>query len=183
MCLHCISLSVMPVLCACFGMFCLSISVGGELLGQLREGLGRTGGWGACELRGSTFCGVCVCASEVPVSCCRVFCHWLRRAVTRFELINVCTSTFDWTLLCHRQGHYNIMVTVMAHSAIHFIIEGLRVVYGPVFTQHKGLTDPLRPCGPSLRPLQGPDVRLPKMLTFRRDNTAARAVIGPLTKT
>ena len=31
----------------------------------------------------------------------------------------------------------------------------------------RGLTDPLRPCGPSLRPPQGPDVRLPKIVTFR----------------
>ena len=35
----------------------------------------------------------------------------------------------------------------------------------------------------SLRPPQGPDVRFPKMLTLRRDDAAARAVIGPLTKT
>ena len=31
-----------------------------------------------------------------------------------------------------------------------------------------GFTDPLRPCGPSLRPPQGPDVHLPKMSTLRR---------------
>ena len=49
--------------------------------------------------------------------------------------------------------------------------------------QRKGGTDPLRPCGPSLRPPQGPDVRLPKIVTLRRGDTAARAVIGPLTKT
>ena len=47
MCLHCISLFVVPVvLCACIGMFNLSISVGGESAGQLGEGLKRTGGWG-----------------------------------------------------------------------------------------------------------------------------------------
>ena len=40
--------------------------------------------------------------------------------------------------------------------------------------QRKGVKDPLRPCGPSLHPLQGPVVRLV---------VAARAVIGPLTKT
>ena len=34
-----------------------------------------------------------------------------------------------------------------------------------------------------LGPPQGPDVRLPKILTFRRGDAAARAVIGPLTKT
>ena len=39
--------------------------------------------------------------------------------------------------------------------------------------------DPLRPCGPSLRPPQGPDVRLPKIVTFRRGDAATRPVIGP----
>ena len=43
----------MPVvLCAYIGMFYLSISVGDELPGQLGEGLGRTGGRGACTLKG-----------------------------------------------------------------------------------------------------------------------------------
>ena len=37
------------------------------------------------------------------------------------------------------------------------------------------------PCGPSSRPPQGPDVCLPKTVTFRRGDAAARAVIGPLT--
>ena len=37
--------------------------------------------------------------------------------------------------------------------------------------------------GPALRPPQGPDVRLPEIVTFRRGEAAARAVIGPLTKT
>ena len=41
----------------------------------------------------------------------------------------------------------------------------------------------LRPCGLSLRQPQGPDVRLPKIVTFRRGEVAARAVICPLTKT
>ena len=43
--------------------------------------------------------------------------------------------------------------------------------------------DPLRPCVPSLRPPQGPDVRLPKIVTLRLRDTAARAVIGPITRT
>ena len=47
----------------------------------------------------------------------------------------------------------------------------------------EGFTDPLRQCGPSLRPPQGPDVRLQKMVTLHREDTAASAVIGPLTKT
>ena len=34
---------------------------------------------------------------------------------------------------------------------------------------------------PSLRPPQGPDVRLPKIVTFPRGDAEARAVIGPLT--
>ena len=34
-----------------------------------------------------------------------------------------------------------------------------------------------------LRTPYGPDVRLPKIVTFRRGDAAARAVIGPLTKT
>ena len=43
----------MPVvLCAYIGMFYLSISVGDESPGQLGEGLGRTGGRGACTLKG-----------------------------------------------------------------------------------------------------------------------------------
>ena len=52
-----------------------------------------------------------------------------------------------------------------------------------MFTQRKGVTDPLRPCGPPLRPPQGPDVGLTKILTFCRGDAAARAVIGPLTET
>ena len=47
----------------------------------------------------------------------------------------------------------------------------------------RGFTELLRPCVPSLSPPQGPDVRLPKILTFRRGDAAARAVIGTLTKT
>ena len=39
------------------------------------------------------------------------------------------------------------------------------------------------PCKPSLRPPLGPVVRLPEIVTFRRGDTIARAVIGPLTKT
>ena len=54
----------------------------------------------------------------------------------------------------------------------------LRVLYGSTLTQSKGVMDPLRPCGPSSRPLQGPDVRLPKNVTLRRGNAAARAVIA-----
>ena len=42
-------------------------------------------------------------------------------------------------------------------------IEGLWGMV-PLFTQRKGVTDPLRPCGPSLRPPQGPDARPPKKL-------------------
>ena len=34
-----------------------------------------------------------------------------------------------------------------------------------------------------MRPPQGPDVCVPKIVACRRGNTAARAVIGPLTKT
>ena len=45
----------------------------------------------------------------------------------------------------------------------------------------RGFTDPLRPCGPSLRPPRGPDVCLTKILTFCWGDAAARAVIGPLT--
>ena len=40
----------------------------------------------------------------------------------------------------------------------------------------RGFTDPLRPCGPSMHPPQGPDVRLQKNCS-----PASRAVIGPLT--
>ena len=44
----------------------------------------------------------------------------------------------------------------------------------------RGFTDPLRPCGPSMRSRQGPGLRLPKMLTVRLD-AAARNVMGRLT--
>ena len=47
----------------------------------------------------------------------------------------------------------------------------------------RGFTDPLRPCGPSLRPPQGPDGHFRKSVTLRQGDAAARAVIGPLTKT
>ena len=58
--LHCISLSVMPVvLRACVVLFFLPIS---ELPLQLGEGLGRTGGWG--HARGRVLGAVCVCAGE-----------------------------------------------------------------------------------------------------------------------
>ena len=39
---------------------------------------------------------------------------------------------------------------------------GSRADSGPTFTQHKGVTDPSRPRGPSLRPPPGPDVHLPR---------------------
>ena len=39
----------------------------------------------------------------------------------------------------------------------------------------RGFTYPLRPCGPSLRPSQGPVVRLPKVVTLRRGDAATRA--------
>ena len=44
-------------------------------------------------------------------------------------------------------------------------------------------TDPLRPCGPSLGPPQRPDLRLPEIVTLRRGDAAAKAVIGLLTIT
>ena len=68
------------------------------------------------------------------------------------------------------------------YQQTHFYLN-LRADYGPTFIQRKGVTDPLRPCGPSLRPTQGPDVRLPEIVTFRWGDWAARPVIGPLTKT
>ena len=46
----------------------------------------------------------------------------------------------------------------------------------------QGVTDPFRPCVPSCVP-QGPDVALPEIVTFCGGDTAAMAVIGPLTKT
>ena len=55
----------------------------------------------------------------------------------------------------------------------------LRAGYGPTFKQPKGVTDPLRPRGPSMHP----HVRLLKIVTFLQGDAAARAVIGPLTKT
>ena len=44
--------------------------------------------------------------------------------------------------------------------------KGLFIV--PRWCNARGFTDPLSPCGPSLRPPQGPDVRLPKIVTLRR---------------
>ena len=49
----------------------------------------------------------------------------------------------------------------------HLGVNVLRISYGSMSTQRKGVTDPLRPCGPSLCPLQAPDVRLPKIVTLR----------------
>ena len=45
----------------------------------------------------------------------------------------------------------------------------------------RGFMDHLRPCGPSFRPPQGPDVRLPKIVTLLGGDAAPGAVIGPLT--
>ena len=58
--------------------------------------------------------------------------------------------------------------------------------YGPLMDPlrpYGPLMDPLRPCGPSLHPQRGPDLRLPKIVPLCGDDAAARAVIGPLTKT
>ena len=59
----------------------------------------------------------------------------------------------------------------------------LGLIWSHIRTTQGGVTDPIRPYGPSLRPLPGPGVRLPKIVTFHRGDAAARAVIGPLTKT
>ena len=59
----------------------------------------------------------------------------------------------------------------------------LRAFYGSKFTQRNGVTDPLSHFGPSLRPPQVPDVRLPEIVNFHRVDEAAWAVIGLLTKT
>jgi hypothetical protein len=66
-------------------------------------------------------------------------------------------------------------------SHLYLLTQGLVMV--PRRRNAGGLTDPLRPCGPPLRSLRGPDVRLPKVFTLCRCDAAARAVIGPLTKT
>ena len=52
-------------------------------------------------------------------------------------------------------------------------VSGLLIMV--TFTQRKGVTDPLRP--------QGPDVRLPKIVTLHQGDKAARAVMALLTKT
>ena len=44
----------------------------------------------------------------------------------------------------------------------------------------RGFMDPLCPCGISLRPPQGPNMRLPIIVSLL--DAAASAVIGPLTK-
>ena len=56
----------------------------------------------------------------------------------------------------------------------------LRQSYGWTLTQRKGVYGPITTL-PTLRPPQGPDVHLPKIVTLRRGNAAARAMIGPLT--
>ena len=56
---------------------------------------------------------------------------------------------------------------VRRSGSINSVKGSLWAFYGPTFPQRKGDTDPLRPCGPSLRPPHGPDERLQKMLTFR----------------
>ena len=47
----------------------------------------------------------------------------------------------------------------------------------------RGFTDPLRPCGPSVRPPQGLDVHLAKSVTLGRGDAAAMSTIGPLVLT
>ena len=49
--------------------------------------------------------------------------------------------------------------TMHNSAALLFLVSDSRADYGPAFTQRKGVTDPLRPRGPSLRPHRGPDPR------------------------
>ena len=67
MCLHCISLSVMPVvLCACVVMFYLPISVGANCQASWGRGLGEQVGGG---MRVEGFRPGAVCAREEPCGC------------------------------------------------------------------------------------------------------------------
>ena len=112
--LHYISLSVMPVvLCACIVMLFLSNSVWGESLGQLGEGLGRTGGWGPAREwdRVAGVTGVCL----GPVFSCWFQCCY---NVTGFSDLVFgplkLPSTNDSTWLCHRRGRYTIKKHVIS---------------------------------------------------------------------
>ena len=60
-------------------------------------------------------------------------------------------------------------------------IEGLLMV--PRSRNARGSRTPYVLADPPLVHREGPDMRLPKTATFRRGDAAARAVIGPLTKT
>ena len=60
---------------------------------------------------------------------------------------------------------------------------GFKGLAWPFKEATQGFPDQLRPCGTYFHHPQGPDVRLPKVVTLRRGNAAARVVIGPLTKT
>ena len=78
MCLKC-PLSVVPVvLCACIGVFYLSISVGRRITRSARGG-----------------------AWDLAL---------VQRYSNRACINKYSYSTYDWTFLCHRRGHYNTVV-------------------------------------------------------------------------
>ena len=95
--LHCISLSVMPVLCACIVMFHLPISVGSESPGQLGAGLRRTGGWGLA--RWSVLRAMCVWSGEPVVGV------WVGHGI-QWPGWNNKWSTCDWTFINYQWGSY-----------------------------------------------------------------------------
>ena len=90
-------------------VFYRSISVGCESPCQLGEGLGRTGGWGACALKCSAVC------LFRWISCCWcVFWRWLWRYSNQVCNNKYSYSTYDWTFLCHHRDHYNTVIWLNA---------------------------------------------------------------------
>ena len=86
MCLHCISLSVMPVvLCACVELFYLPISVGANCQVSWGRGLGEKVG-GGMHVEG--FRVPCVCAGENRVVVVHLGCVGYGDTVTRLLTIN-----------------------------------------------------------------------------------------------
>ena len=89
----------------------------------------------------------------------------------------------NYALMCHVQYlicYEVLLIGVCIRSQDYK--ESRLISYGSTSTKRKGVCRPLAPCRPSLRPLQGPGVCLPKIVTLRRGDAAARAVIGPLTR-
>ena len=117
------------------------------------------------------------------------------KRLTCVVLFSLLIHNREYTIFRRREWHPNWQLSI--NQQVWFGIDwgprtdrerkkwGERVkscLWSRVHATQGGVTDPLRPCGPSLRPPQVPDVRLPEIVTQCRGDAAVRAVIGPLTK-